>query len=508
MSLHPRPRRHRRTTLLLALACVLIAPVLARAYTPAPSTDVTVIPVGGKDYVLLGSQPVVIPLLGPGTLSGYARVGFAPGEEGSKSGVLQFDGVNERTIKIPLSFTPSSKSTWDDGSAGLPSGGRKFEVYVPSGVHNVAVTGLLPAGGFLTARFQYDGPGQDKIAAAKAGKKKKTPWRYRNQFGLEVIYDDNVITQGDEGIDSYIVGVTPEQFRIGSIDDLLFAPWLDFAAERKFWDIGKTRFRFKVKRWMYTQNPIKTNTDLHWYVRQYFGRNKNLEAYYHYAPEQYIRLLGDRPPYSDPGEDVVYKPFKFTRNVANLNWRHTVSKKFSYQLLVEYNGRFYNKPFIENDIQAWEIRGQVAYRVVKKLKLSFDYSYEDGKARAMDTEGETPETSDDGDGSYLRDLYRFGINLKTKWALPVFDTIDASYLFMDYYFPTFKFLFDDPFHVGRRDKVQKVTVKLVRRINKKMSVYGSFRYADRVVESPWYGDITLDKDYIQHRYWVGMTYKF
>ena len=36
----------------------------------------------------------------------------------------------------------------------------------------------------------------------KAGKK-KNPWRYRNTFGLEVIYDDNVITQSDEGIDIY-----------------------------------------------------------------------------------------------------------------------------------------------------------------------------------------------------------------------------------------------------------------------------------------------------------------
>ena len=147
------------------------------------------------------------------------------------------------------------------------------------------------------------------------------PWKYRNVTGVEVIYDDNVITQSDEGIDAWIDGVSPEQFRIGAIEDLIVAPWLDFSAERNLISWGKTRFRFKVKRWMYTQNPIKTNTDLNFHLRQWWGSKKSLELFYHYAPEQFIRMLSDRPPYGDDTQPVEYKEFRFTRNVANAHWR-------------------------------------------------------------------------------------------------------------------------------------------------------------------------------------------
>lgn len=504
---------HPRRTLFRSAAGPLAALVLlawaaaagAATYTPTAAGTVEVVPVGGKDYVVLGDKPLVMTLLGPGTLSGYARAGFDEGEDGQKSGVLRFEGVTERVIRIPLTFKPSKSSTWDDGRVGTPSAGRKFEVYVPAGVHDIRIAGDLPEGGLLAAVFYYDGPSQQEARAVKSGKKRVSPWKYRNRFNMEVIYDDNPLTQSDDAVDAFVDGVSPEQFRIQKYDDLIIAPTLDTSAERKFTDWGKTRLRFKMTRWMYTQNPIKTNTDLHWYVRQYFSGGKSLEAYYHYAPEQYIRQLGDRPPY---GGESDYKEFRFTRNVANLNWRHRVSSKFNYQVILETNMRYYNKPFIENDIEAWEIRGSVGYKAHRRLKLSFDYSYEDAKARGYDSVDESPENSDDGDASYLRDLYRVGFDWTTRWARPVFDSVDGSFLFMDYYYPTDKPLFDDPYHVGRRDKVIKVSVSFSRRINRDLSAYASFRYSERTVESPYYGDITLDKDYIQHRYWVGMDYRF
>jgi len=323
-----------------------------------------------------------------------------------------------------------------------------------------------------------------------------------------VIYDDTVLTQSDDGVDMWVDGLNPEQYRIEKYDDLIFAPTLDFSAERKLIGWGNTRFRFKVKRWIYSQNPIKTNTDLDGYVRQFFGSGKSLELYLHYAPEQYIRQLSDRPPYTDPAEPVEYKEFRFTRNILNLTWRQRLSRTWDYTLTFENNRRYYNKPFLENDTVCYEGRLLVGCRLTPRLKLTGDYSFEDAKSRGHDTIAETREDSDDGDASYRRDLYRFGVTLETPWAQPVFDSIDASYLFMDYYYTTQSDLFDDPYHVGRRDKMQKVGVTLDRKVTGDLGVYFSFRYSDRVVESPWYGDITLDKDYIQHRYWIGMDYSF
>jgi len=503
-----------RLALGLALACSLGAglaggPALAAtSYSPQPSSDATVVGIGGKDYYLLGEEPLVLPLVGPGTLSGYARAGFAPDDRESKAGSVTLAGLGDRVIRIPFTFTASESAAWDDGRPGRPSAGRKFEIFVPAGVWTLHLTGSLPAGGPLVAILYYDGPPQSEFQARQAKAARQSPWTYRNRFGLEMIYTDNVLTMSEDGVDAWVAGVDPEQFLIGKYDDLVVAPTLDFSAQRKLLGWGDTRFRFKVKRWMYTQNPIKTNTDFDGYVRQFFSGGKSLELYLHYAPEQYIRQLSDRPPYSDPDAPIEYKEFRFTRNIINLTWRQRLNRTWDYTLIVENNRRYYNKPFIENDTVCYECRLSVGCRVAKPLKLSGDYSVEFAESRAYDSLDETPATSDDGDASYNRDLYRLGFDLATPWAMPVFDSIDGSYLFMDYYYTTDRDLFDDPYHVGRRDKMQKVGVSVNRKITKTLSVYASFRYSDRVVESPWYGDITIDKDFIEHRYWVGMDYSF
>jgi hypothetical protein len=497
------------------LTVVLLLPMAARAdaYGPDPSSDAVVVPVGGKDYLLISEGGVVVPLVGPGTFYGFARAGFAPGEEDAKAGVVVVEGLRDRVTRIPLNFEPSGSSTWDDGRPGVPSAGRRFEVYVPEGRWNLRLSGDVPAGGILTAVLYYDGPPQPGTQAARATARRESPWRYRNSVTVEVIYDDNILTQNDESIDPWVtlprLDVDPRDYRVKTYDDMIIAPQLDLAAERKLIGWGKTRFRFKVKRWMYTQNPIKTNTDLDFGVRQYFGGGKSLELNYQYAPEQYIRQLGDREPFSDPDLDSEAREFRFTRNVATATWRHFVTREFSYFLLAETNRRYYNKPFIENDVEAWEVRGQVAYRFFDRdLRVSLDYSYEVADGRGHDTVGETAETSDDGDPSYERDLYRVGLDLDTPWAAPLVDDVGAVWLFMDYYYTTEKDIFEAPFQRGRRDKWSKIFFKAGRALSRDVDLDFAFVYSERIVESPWYGDITLDKEYIQHRYELSLSYDF
>jgi len=499
----------------LLLALCLLVPLVAGAdvFNPEPKRAAPSVPVGDKAYVLLDQGPLEYRLVGSGRLYGFARVGFGPDDGDTKSAALVIEGLHGRTLRLPLEFERSRSSRWGDGHPSGISKGRKFEVFVPNGAWNITVQAEAPIGTRVAAVLYYDGPSQDTEVAVKS------PWKFRNSFGLEVIYDDNVTTGHNDAEEDWTqdIWVGPygeggwadddnsERYRLNTWDDVIVAPKLDVSAERQFWDLGKTRFRTKVKRWMYTQNPIKTNTDLDFYIRQYFGKKKSLELYLHYAPLQYIRQLGDGSVYGQL--ESKPKEFRFTRNVAHLNWRHTVNKKLNYSVLFETNLRYYNEPFVENDVECWEVRGVVGYKVHKRLKLQFDYSYEDASGRGLDTVEETIENSDDGNSGYERDLYRFGFSWTTPW-LPQIDSITGSYLFMDYYYTTDRNIFDQPFQVGRRDKNTKVTVQLNHKVNRALSVYGTFRYSERKVESPWYGDITLDKDYFQHRYWVGMTYKF
>ncbi len=503
-----------RLPLLLIVGGLCLAAGPARAqtgtsYVPRPSSEVATIGVGDRDYLVLGEEPILVPLVGPGTLWGFARVGFADGETGVRSATLVLAGIEDRAIRIPLDFRPSSPPVaWGDGRPGSTSGGRRFEIHVPAGVWTVRLIGRQAQPGVLAAILYYDGPAQPAAAAGRARPVRAIPWRYRNQFGLEVIYDNNVLTQSPDYIRDFVTGQRPERFRIGKYDDLIISPSLDLAADRRFVSWGNTRLRFKIQRWIYTQNPIKTNTDLDWYVRQSFAGGKSIELNYQFAPEQYIRQLGDRSPFSDTTLPVQQKQFRFTRNVASIQWRHTLNPRFNYTLLVIYKQRNYNKPFMENDISAWEFRGALGYRPHRRLRLTIDYSFEDAQGRAMDTAGQTAATSTASDPTYVRDLYRFGFDWTTPWARPVFDAIDGSLLFMDYYFTTDRSLFADPYHTGRRDMMTRVALRASRRLTAAIRVYANFRYSDRIVDSPWPGDITIDKDYTQQRYGVGLTYQF
>ena len=201
MNLRPRssppPLRTAFMVLLLGLVCSSAA-MAGEGFTIRSTSDVVVMPVGSKDYVVIGSDPVIYPLNGPGVLYGWVRAGFADGETAPKVGTVTVTGVGGQTFDLPMTFKPSSKSSWGGGRTGTPSGGKKFEIQVPEGTWNAMFTGLLPTGGELVLRAMYDGPAQPKpktSAGSKGSSKTKNPWRYRNSFGLEVIYDDNITTQ-------------------------------------------------------------------------------------------------------------------------------------------------------------------------------------------------------------------------------------------------------------------------------------------------------------------------
>ncbi len=504
--------RRKRTNriVVMGLVAALLPAAMAAAYVPDPLGLTYEVGIGGRPYLRVGAVPVMLALRGPGTFYGYARTTFLPGEAGKKQGRLQVSGLPGDPITLPLTFEPSTESDFDDGRPGQASAGARFEVKVPDGAWTLVLRGDVdaPTDGadeiFVT--LYYDGPRQTSRKGTASAK--SSPWSWHNRAGLELIYDDNILTQSPDAFIIFENNSDPAAFRIHSTDDLLVVPSVDLEVRRNLFDFGQTRVRFRVKYWHYTYNPIKTNTDFDFYLRQYWGRKTSFELYVNHAPEQYIRQLNDFAPFQDPETPTESKEFRFTRNVVNLTWRQSVSRRVATKLSLETNRRYYNKPFIENDIEAWELRGNVRFRATRWLDIDVDYGWEDAAGRGYDTVGETPETSDDGDPSYERDLYRLGFGIDTPFLDPVVDGLDVAGLFMDYYYTTKKPIFDAPFQRGRRDKWGKVFVTLHKRLNRRISLDVGFTYSERAVESPWYGDITLDKNYIQHRYSVGADYRF
>ncbi len=516
-----RKMSRRWSVLLSALALIMtLLPGLSRGATRATLQSlgpVTTVPIGkdAKAYLTIGTAPVRIPLLGPGTITGYARIALPAGATGKLPGSLHFSGIAGVPAQLDLEFGPSKRAVWGDARSGAPSGGRKFALDVPAGEHTLEITGTTGGGEPVLVIMYYDGARQPHLPAEVAGAKtaaKSKPAKpavsWVSNAAIDFIYNDNILSNSPDYNDDFLSGAYPWKFVNETNDDVIIAPAFDLEARANPLAWGQTRLKFKTKRWMYTRNPIKTNTDFHFHLRQFFGRDQSLEMYFHFAPMQYIRQLSDRSPLDDPEAPINWTEFQFQRNVWNATWRQKISRKISAKVLYEENFRYYNKPFMENDINAWEVRGNIIWKLSRVLSWSFDYSYEDAQARALDEVGETILDSNNSDASYARDLYRIGVDIRHKSFKKLIDRISLSFLFMDYYYTTNKTLAQDPYHAGRRDMFYKGTVEVRRRISRPITLKLAVRRTERVVDSPWEGDITTDKDFTQWLFWTSLNYRF
>jgi len=55
--------------------------------------------------------------------------------------------------------------------------------------------------------------------------------------------------------------------------------------------------------------------------------------------------------------------------------------------------------------------------------------------------------------------------------------------------------------------IWKFTLTFRRYLNKDLTLNLAGRYSVRQVDSPYYGDVGLDKDYDQRRFWIALTYR-
>ncbi len=79
------------------------------AVTLRPVGEVETIPIGrtAKPYLVIGEEAVVIPVVGPGTVTFFARVPMPTDAAVNRQGVLVIDGLDIPEQKLALEFRPS-----------------------------------------------------------------------------------------------------------------------------------------------------------------------------------------------------------------------------------------------------------------------------------------------------------------------------------------------------------------------------------------------------------------
>jgi hypothetical protein len=531
-----------------ALAATRLTPSSAETEQPLPP-----IPIGKedafKDYFRI-DQGCRLQIQGPGTLRFFVRAHVEPETIPPGTVSVTLDGLaGFPPQRWTVAVTPSRTSRYGDDRAGNPTGGKKITIAIPGGPHEISVSATSDIGGHVYAVFYYDGPPPPTVQPPDTRKKttrKKTPkkekWVLHGNFFLETIYDDNICRYSEATLEEFRRGENPQNFAITTYDDLIFHATLRGELSRRLLFRKKTRFRVRYKIWQYVRNDIKTNDEINLRLRQTFRRVDYLEATYTYAPNSYIKELSDRPPFTSRTVPREYLHFRITRNAFTLAYWSRVYRWLAIKGTGGRTLRFYNRPFLENDLWEWNARITTDLRW-RRFTITLDYKYADVKARGYDSVGETLENSDNtSDGSYEKDSYRTRLAYRPKKSayragsagdgLPgaitgLFKSLGSqidralvgvrtSSIYVELghnrqFYTSQKPLHIDPLHVGRMDELWQIrAVWNSKPVWRKLSLVAGIRHTVRTADAPagliGEDDPSEEKDYIGNRYWVTVKY--
>lgn len=475
-------------------------------------------------------------LRGPGMLTFYVRGEAAHGSAVRESLDVVLSGLEPYgEQRWSARLKASSSSVFEVAREGTPTASKKIVMAMPAGVQTLTLTATSRSGRSVYARLLYEGPPLEEPAAKQ---KKTSPWDVGTTLLLSSIYDDNICRYSDANLEDFRTGTRPEKFAIETEDDLVLNMSLAVELKRKKLLFGKdTRLRVRYQRWDYARNPVKTNDEIQLRFRQLLRRYDYFEATYTYAPDSYIKNLSDREPFLSRTVDREYLHFEITRNAFDWLYRYRANRWLSAKFSIGRVLRFYNRPFLENDLWEWnfDIETDVKY---KRLTTKVKYAYANVTARGYDEVGETLETSDnDGDGGYEKDSYRIRLTYRPKkspyrpaeetapllkpilifasWIDQGLIEIKTSSIYFQYdyarqFYTSERPLIVDPLHVGRLDEsFQPRLVWSSKKLWHDVSLESGVRYTERTADAPagviGEDDPSEEKDYTGTRYWLSFN---
>ena len=522
-----------------------------------PTGPAVSVPIGkielAKSYYVVPGDGVVFRLEGPGKLSGFAKAHFDAGQTGVKAASIALSGVSGLPAELAFELKPSSRGVYADGRAGAPGRGARIALEIPAGRHELKLSGGVADGSNLYVLLYYEGPPQwgteivvPEMPEPKGPWNEKFGFTWRSSANMKFTYDDNAYKLSEDYKYEYRQRLywNEEKFReVERIDDLVIAPNLSLEGRaKKLVPFGASRLGFRWSANTYLHNGALFNHEMRVYWRQNIGPG-SLELYYNYSPSKYLRQLNDRPPLVSDNTPVVSEEFRLERNKIVSVWRQKLHKRVSSSFTLTKKLYYYNRPHVENDIDALSIDSSFGIKLSKKFDLKLQYEFENAKALGIDVVGQTLDTSPASDGSYKGNKYN--AELSWKWPYKKISskiTLRAQYSVayfsaygdLDAYNQEFSdawiegggpadtgstdgegAIAVDTYHTGRVDNVYTYQIKGGRKLPKKLqelmgwersiSMNYGFGYAERDVDSPWWGDIKEDKNWISRTYWVGFS---
>ena len=349
-------------------------------------------------------------------------------------------------------------------------------------------------------------------ASAQKKSKRKKP-EYDVNFGVRMMYDDNILKYSDKYLDRFLNNEDQGRFHIETYDDVIINPELGLAGTYYIFGNQRSIIDVSASYSKYVVNDVKTWSNFGIGYRQYVSKKLNFKVFYDYIPEFYVRHFRDDDWSEIYGfsDDTTFTPYVFTKNNYGIWAQYSLFKNTRFRLYYYYMEYYHNKSYTEYDSKNTLYRFKLWQRFLKDFTFEFTYQYIYSDAKGYDEPGEDKETSDDGDATYEEDGFIFGLMYRLPRIKKRYHTLEFETVIYNRYYKTEKPVNIDRLHAGRVDNNLRFYITYYLSVTKNWKFKAFYRWLGRdsgttsVLNEKF---VSNEKDYIQNQVGIELEYRF
>jgi hypothetical protein len=314
-------------------------------------------------------------------------------------------------------------------------------------------------------------------------------------------YDDNTNRYSEKYLDRFKNGEDPGRFHIVTFDDAIACAKLDLKAKFHFINKRQTILDGSAFYKMFANNAIDRYGTFAVGIGQQVARATFLHLTYECIPHYYLYHFRDKDWQSIVGNvPEAFQSFDYAKDAINFRALRYLSKRTSISLQGGYSRYFYNEHYTEYDSKRYEISLHGNHTINKEVILACNYEFGLNNAQGYDGDmpGETKQSSDDADDSFLEHSGGLGL----QWYLPeVYNrehslSVDGAVQYRDY--TTAKGPETDRTHAGRFEYAPRVSVAYTFSLSQPLALQIEYRRIQRWAGSSYAENnayIKEEKDY-------------
>lgn len=336
----------------------------------------------------------------------------------------------------------------------------------------------------------------------------------KNRLSLNVsvksMYDDNILKNSEKYTDRFLANEDEGRFEIETYDDVFIQSKLAASYYFKFYKKKKTKISTTISNYSYLKNDIKSWNYYGFGIQQSFLKKASIKFAYSYIPSFYVRNFRQPDLVAIYGYvPSTFKPYIFSKNNYGLALQNTFSTKTKVKLTYDKAIYHHNSHYTEYDSKNNVFGLFVEHPLSKKIKVGVGYMYTNSDAKGYDEVGETKETSDESDATFVDNMFELKIKAKLPRLLKRKNGVDLKVKYAVRDFSSTQLISIDPLHTNRRDNNLRLYLSYNIRLSKKtkFSLYYNYLNRDSENNTGIYEEIlSEEKDYIQNQVGFQVSY--